>query len=668
VNRRRPIEVSVEAASEPFAVVRQRARARIRGVGGLLTVLMFAAGARGLQLAVDPDEKTLAIATDKRWAAVSTQGPRGEILDADGNMLAVSVRTPAIFVDPVYMREQEVDTAWAAAELARILEVPVAEMEQALASKGRYIRLSQGVHPKVVDELVNLGLTSKGLIIEENYRRYYPQGMLAAQVLGFINADGSAVQGMEEALDELLSGGSRVSQHRVDSRGKVLELEVRDERSIQGNTIYTTIDRAIQRAAERSLAEVMERSVPSWATAAVVEVKTGRVLALASTPGYNPNLPTGDFDTIRNRATSDAIEPGSVLKPFTMAAALEVGVARADEVLNTHSPYYIGRVPINDDHPHAQLTVSEMVKYSSNIGAAQLAQRVGADGLIQRLRAFGFGDRSGLQVFGESAGRRHPSGRLGPVELATISYGQGVTATALQLAMATATLANGGERMRPTLVDRVEDPYGEVRQEYRPVVVERVVSPETARAVLQAMVMVTEEGGTGTRAAIPGYKVGGKTGTAYKVKDGSYSKVARYATFIGFAPADDPIFAMAIIVDEPTVGSRYGGTVAAPVFAEVIGPALRARAVPPDPTLLAAAVEHDEAVVERPEVDPIRLSWVDGGWRLPDLIGRSMRDVLSSLQGADLNLQVDGTGVLASQDPPPGEVLSPGSVVSLSFR
>jgi cell division protein FtsI (penicillin-binding protein 3) len=668
VNARRPIEVSAPVAPEPYALVRDRARGRIRAVSGLLTLLMFATGARGLQLAVDPDERTLAIATDKRYAAVSTQGPRGRILDADGNMLAVSVRTPAIFVDPVYMREEGVDTAWAAAELSRILEAPLEEMEQSLASKGRYVRLSQGVHPKVVDELYHLGLTRKGLIIEENYRRYYPQGNLAAQVLGFINADGKAVQGMEEALDDVLSGSSVVAQHRVDSRGKVLELETRDERSIQGNTLYTTIDRTIQRSAERELAAVMERSAPTWATAVVVEVKTGRVVAVASAPGFNPNLPTGDFDLIRSRATSDAIEPGSVLKPFTMAAALEAGVARADEVLSTPSPFRIAGATIHDDHPHGHVTVSEMVKYSSNIGAAQLALRVGADGLIQRLRSFGFGDRSGLQVFGESAGRRHPSGRLGPVELATISYGQGATATALQLAMATATLANGGVRMRPTLVDRVEDAYGEVRQEYRPMVVERVVSEATAQAVLRAMESVTEEGGTGTRARVPGYRVGGKTGTAYKVKDGHYSKVARYATFIGFAPADDPVFAMAIIVDEPTIGSRYGGTVAAPVFAEVMGVALRARGVAPDPSLLAGASAAEQLVEERPAVEPVRLAWVDGGWRLPDLSGRSMREVLSGLQGTDLSLQVQGSGVLASQHPEPGAVLAPGSVVSLSFQ
>jgi cell division protein FtsI (penicillin-binding protein 3) len=548
------------------------------------------------------------------------------------------------------------------------LERPVVEMEEALASQSRYIRLTEGVHPKVVDELFDLGLGNKGLIIEENYRRYYPQGPLGAQLLGFLDASGAAVQGVERSLDEELSGGLRVSQHRVDSRGKVLELEIRDDRSIQGHTIHTTLERAVQRAAERALSDVMERSAPSWATAVVVEVATGRVVAMASAPGFNPNLGGGDFEVMRNHAISDAIEPGSVFKPFTMAAALDLGVATAHEVLHTKSPYFIGRVPIHDDHPHDRITVEEVVKFSSNIGAAQLAHRVGADALVQRFKAFGFGERTGIQASSESAGYRHPYGRLGPVELATISYGQGITATALQLAMATATLANDGVRMRPILVDHVEDSFGVVREEYLPMVVERVVSSETAAAVRRAMERVMESDGTGTRARVAGYRVGGKTGTAYKVKDRRYSKVARYATFVGFAPAEAPVYAMAVIVDEPTVGSRYGGPVAGPVFAQVMAAALLERGIAPDPLLLAdeeAALHVAEVLVEPV---PLRLTWMAGGWRLPDLTGRSMRDVLAGLQGAGLQLQIEGTGVLASQEPLPGRILAPGELVSLSFR
>jgi cell division protein FtsI (penicillin-binding protein 3) len=389
---------------------------------------------------------------------------------------------------------------------------------------------------------------------------------------------------------------------------------------------------------------------------------------MATKPGFNPNLPSDEFDRMRNRAVADAIEPGSVMKPFTMAIALEAGLARANEVLVTKSPYFIAGVPFHDDHPHPRVTVMEMVKYSSNIGSAQLATRVGADGMVSGFESFGFGVPTGVQTSGEAAGRRHPYAGVGPTELATISFGQGLTATAMQLAMATATIANDGVRLRPILVDRVEDSYGKLRQEYPPVMVQRVVSAETARLVRRAMEMVTEPGGTAERVRVPGYRVGGKTGTAEKVKNGAYSKVARYATFIGFAPAEQPDIAIAVIVDEPTVGSRYGGTVAGPVFVDVAAVALRHRGVPSDPSLEEKEDGEDVIVLTRPEVEPIRLTWVSGGWQMPDLSGRSLRDAVAGLQGAGLDLAVSGSGVLVEQHPSPGMTLTPGDSVSLRFQ
>lgn len=665
---------------EPPAFVRERARGRVRMVSGLLAALMLTTAARGVQLAVEPDERTLAIATDKRWAAVTVQGPRGEVLDANGNVLAKSVRTPAVFVDPSTMIERGIDLDEAAAEISAVLDLPVDQVRKALASKGRYVRLARGVHPAVADELRALGLTNKGLIIEENYHRYYPQGELAGQVLGFVGDAGGGIQGVEASFNDLLQGSELVTQHRVNSTGRVLELENRDERSIHGMTVHTTIDRDLQRSTERALQGVLEKHAPVWAAAVVVEVKTGRILAMATMPGFDPNDPGSQtFEVMRNRVVSDPVEPGSVFKIFTYSAALEEKVTRPDEIIATPSPYPIAGAMIRDDHPHARITAAEIVKYSSNVGSAQLAQRLGQKRMLSYLEAFGFGEATGVQTSHEEAGKRSPP-RVGPVELATISYGQGVTATLMQLVMGTAAIANGGVRMRPILVERVEDAYGTVRQAWEPVAEERVISEQTARLVAEAMVHVTDNDGTAPRARIPGYLVAGKTGTAYKVKDGRYSATARYAGFIGFAPADNPELAMAILVDEPTIGSRYGGIVSAPVFSEVIGPELTRRGLAVNPALMTEPAPVGEALVDAVERAPVVLTWVDdgaayglphasgAGWRMPDLSGRDLRGALAGLQGAGLDLQVEGSGLLTYQEPVPGAVVPAGSPVTLRFE
>jgi cell division protein FtsI (penicillin-binding protein 3) len=677
-------------SAEEAAAVRARARRRIRLVGGLLAGLMFLVEARGVQLALDPDPQTLEIATAKRWASVTTQGERGTILDHDGNVLATSVKHPAVFLDPRAVREwaegpanptkrtpEDIDRriGEVARKIAEILDRPYDEVRTLCDARGRYLRLAKGVHPEVADALKDAGLLRRGLIVEENYRRFYPQGAFAAQLVGFVDDSGAGQQGLEAWFDSLLEGAEVTAQHPVNRWGRVLELWHRDDKSAQGRTIHTTIDRVVQRSLESALAQVMVDSAPVSATAVVVEVKTGRILAIATAPSFNPNdvssLRQEDYARTQNLAVTAAIEPGSVFKPFTLAAGLEAGVVTLDTMLATSSPYIVYNARIRDDHPHAAITVAEMVKYSSNIGAAKVAQMVatkhGGDWLLDVYKRFGFGERSGIDTQGEARGQRRPYGNFGPVELATVSFGQGLTTSALQLGFATAAIANGGVRMQPILVDRVTDAYGRDVRTWEPTVAARVVSEDTARKVTRAMEMVIEEGGTGTRAAIDGYKVAGKTGTAQKPKGGVYS-AARRSTFIGFAPSDRPEVAMAIIVDEPTIGSRYGGIVAAPAFSTVVGAALRHRGVPVDPALVKPKKapqepSSDDGVVAH----DVELLWDGAAWTLPDLRGRSVRDVLAALQGTGLRLDVGGTGLLDSQDPPPGGRVRPGETLRLRF-
>lgn len=659
---------SVPIPVEDAGQVRARARGRVRIVGLLLGACLTATTARGVQLALEPDDRTLSIAADNRWAAVSTQGPRGEITDVNGHVLAMSVRSPAVFADPGAMRERGLDVSRIARDLSELLDVPVEELERRLNGKGRYVRLSAGVTPESAAELTRRGLTrARGIIVEENYRRYYPQGQLAAHLIGFVDDDGG-ISGLEREYNELLSGASIVSSARVNRFGALVDPSQGRERAIQGMRIHTTLDRTIQRSLERALEQTMATFEPVSASGVVVEVSTGRVLAMASAPTFNPNrLREGDINRTRNLAVGDAVEPGSVIKPLTLAAAYETGVTSPGERLLTPSPLVVSGVKLRDDHPRKSHTTESMIKYSSNIAAAMLAARLGQKRMDEYLRAFGLGEVTGVPTFGETRGSRHPR-RFGPVELATVSYGQGMTASPIQLAMAIATIGNDGVRMKPLLVTKVEDASGRTVQVYDTTVERQVVSAETARAVARAMSTVFDEGGTATEAAVPGYRAAGKTGTALKVKNGAYSKTARYATFVGFAPLDNPDIAMAIVVDEPTRVSRYGGTVAGPVFSTVMSESLQHRGVPMDPNLMPSEDEDTDLPVVPEPYAPVEVAWVGDGWTMPELHGRSMRDALAGLQGLGVHLDIGGSGLLTGQDPAPGTVLRPGDTVALRFQ
>jgi cell division protein FtsI (penicillin-binding protein 3) len=405
-----------------------------------------------------------------------------------------------------------------------------------------------------------------------------------------------------------------------------------------------------------------------------VDVKTGDILALANAPTFNPNAIGEDAEPRKNHIVADAIEPGSIFKPFTIAAAVEEGIAQPEDKIDCEGGLWvIGRSRIRDDHPHGVVTLGEVMKYSSNIGVAKLAFKMGAGTFVDYLHKFGFGSETGIALPGERRGRIRDPEEIKPIELATTAFGQGTTATPIQLAMGIATIANGGVRMKPRLVTRVEDYYGVPDRVIKPAVAERAVSEETARKTREMMALVTEAGGTGTRARVPGYVVAGKTGTAQKVKDGRYSE-ARIGSFVGFVPADDPVIAVVVIVDEPTQGSRYGGIAAAPAFAEIAGQTLRHLGVPPDPALLAEAgeadpdpVTGDETTVEDEE-ESLRLAWSGDAWTMPDLTGRTRRDVLVGLQSAGLKLELSGSGSAVAQKPSPGEVLAPGSSVSVVFQ
>ena len=677
----------LQLPAEPADHVQKRARGRIRMIGAILLGCMAVTAVRGVMLALAPGDRTVRAAAVQRWDQVTLQARRGEILDRNGHRLATSVATPNIVVDPLLVDPAQVDGL--AGELHELLDLPVAEIADKLTRPSRYVRLAMRVHPAVAARVD--ALDHPAIWVERSSRRYYPEETLASQLVGFVDNDGGGREGLEVQLDQYLRGGQILLQRRRDRRGLSVDQPMQGDLDLNvGMDVHLTIDRQIQRMTERALEDVMVRHAPKAAWAVVVDVKTGDILALANNPVFNPNAMGEDPTPRKNHVVQDAIEPGSVFKPFTVAAAMQEGAVTADTKIDCEGGNWgIGRARIHDDHPHGMATITEVIKYSSNIGSAKLAMMIGAKSFLGYVSAFGFGERTGVMLPGERTGAVRSADRIKPIELATTAFGQGVTATPLQLVMGIAALGNHGVLMKPRIVSLVEDQHGTPEFRQPPQVARRVVSAEVADAVAKMMVTVTEAGGTGTRSVVPGYLVGGKTGTAQKVENGRYG-AGRIGSFVGFIPADNPLIAIAISVDEPTIGSKYGGIVAGPAFAEIAGQTMRYLGIRPDPVLLqtqknpaatvaSAAKAAPKRTIEQEKgdalasaeadlVDDAGLGWDGAGWRVPDLSGRPLREVLAFLEGSGLQLQLEGGGLAVAQTPPPGASLRPGETLSVTFR
>ena len=675
---------------EPRAIVRDRARSRARVLAAGIVFALVAIAARGAALCLDPDDEVLAVGRAQRYATVVMRADRGDVFDRRGRRLATSVATPSVAVDPKMFEEMfararvtpDERAAMASAErhrvaidVARILGLSPADVEAEMQRDARYVKLAGLVHPQVAARID--GLDHPAVWTHLDPHRYYPEETLAAQLIGFVDSAGRGQAGLEQSLDRYLRGGSVVVQRRRDRRGLDVDRPAEvDLDANQGHDVWLTIDRQIQFFAEEALAEAAAESQPKAASALVVDVKTGDILAMANWPPFNPNTVGAPDDAWKNHLVVDAIEPGSIFKPFTIAAAVEEGLVEPESKIDCEGgSWAIGRARVRDDHPHGVVTLGEVMKYSSNIGSAKLAFKVGAPKFIDYLLAFGFADKTGVPIPGERIGRVRSADSIKPIELATTAFGQGTTATPLQLVMGIAALANEGLRMAPRLVTKVVDVHGVTEWEQSPTPLNHAVSAATAHKVTEMMALVTEAGGTGTRARIEGYRVGGKTGTAQKVEDGRYGD-KRIGSFIGFVPVEDPAITVIVIIDEPSVGSRYGGIVAAPAFSRLSERTLRYLGIAPNPDLIDSAPPNAPkrdpapqlAALEPSESVPVRLAWAHGAWTVPDLAGHGVRDVLAGFEGTGVKLDVRGSGVVVAQDPPAGGIVPPGGTLSVTFR
>lgn len=492
---------------------------------------------------------------------------RGRIADRNGDVLAVSTPMKSVWAMPAEARLTPQQTQ----QLAALLEMDAKELARRLASDKSFVFLKRQLPPEIGDRIAALKLPGVGL--DKEYRRYYPTGEMTAHVVGFTGVDDKGLEGVELAFQPQLLGHPGSRSVIKDRRGQIVE-DVGSIRPPQdGKDIRLALDSKIQYLAYSHLKQAVSDHKAKAGGAVVLDAKTGEVLALVNWPTYNPNNRerlTGA--QLRNRALTDTYEPGSVLKPFTIALALEAGKVRYDTIINcAPGKLTIGTATISDAHPHGALTVAQVIQKSSNVGTAKIAATLQPQQMWEMFDAVGLGQPPHLGFPGEVGGRLRPWKSWRPIEQATMSYGHGVSVSLIQLARAYMVFAREGDII-PLSLTRVEgDPIGATP----------VFSQQTAREVRAMLELAVQPGGTAPRAQIPGYRVAGKTGTAYKIEGGQYVK--KYvASFVGFAPASDPRLVVAVMIDEPGGAAHYGGDVAGPIFATVMSGALRTLGVPPD--------------------------------------------------------------------------------------
>ncbi|MDP2657529.1 MAG: penicillin-binding protein, partial [Candidatus Deferrimicrobium sp.] len=510
-----------------------------------------------------------------------------------------------------------------------------------------------------------------GIGTVEEPKRFYPNRELAASLVGFTNRDSEGMEGVELSLNRYLRGERGFLLCERDARGRVIVPATTPvEVNSKGHSVALTIDRNIQHVAESELQAAVEKYNARGGMAVVLSPGTGEILAMATAPSFNPNAPAGaPAEARKNRSLTDSFEPGSTFKVFTLASALELGaVSTTDRFFCENGAYHYAGKVIHDTHRYGWLTAPEVVKVSSNIGITKINERMDGDRFYDMIRAFGFGSRTGIELRGEVPGIA-PSRRGFESHLrrATVSFGQGISVTPLQLAIGMAAVVNGGKVMKPYLVREIRDQEGKTVFRGEPRELRRVLSPKTSAQMREILGKVVEEDGTGTQARIKGFLVGGKTGTAQKVEPGSgrYSATKRTASFIGFLPLNDPKLLILVVIDEPR-GQVYGGVVAAPAFNQIaVKTAYYLGIQPTETAALAAARPSGPPTPGR--ATPVSTARTAGVMVMPDLSGLSMGRVVDIMGGYSVKLSLTGSGVARAQTPAPGALLVPGTESSVTF-
>ena len=557
--------INVEGALYPW---------RFRIVVGLLLLMVSVISWRIMDLQVFNQDFLKEQGDARSVRHISIPAHRGVVTDRNGEPLAISTPVTALWANPKELKEQPIPAErWTA--LGKAIGQDARGLMQhvdQLASR-EFMYLARGLTPEQGQEVLNLKIP--GIYAQEEFRRFYPAGEVPAHLVGFTDIDDRGREGIELAYDEWLAGVPGRRQVLKDRRGHVIK-DIQVVRNAKpGKTLALSIDLRLQYLAHRELRRAMQENGAKAATLVMIDVKTGEILAMVNQPTYNPNNRRNLHPAaMRNRAMIDAFEPGSTVKPFSITAALTTGRYHPNSVVDTSPGFmHIGRYTIKDVSRGGLLDLTGILKKSSNVGISKIALDIGAEPVHSIMYQVGFGQDTGLGFPGERVGKLPSHAKWHAPEIASLAYGYGLSVTAVQLAHAYATLANEGRIVPLSLLKQEKIPQGQ-----------QVIRPDIARTVLGMLqAVVEEEGGGGVRAKVPGYHVGGKSGTAKKITGhGGYTASAYRAFFAGIAPATNPRIATVVMIDEPSTGQYYGGLVAAPVFANVVAGALRLMNIAPD--------------------------------------------------------------------------------------
>ena len=498
---------------------------------------------------------------------VEMPASRGAVMDRNGKPLAISTPVESIWASPA---EMDLDRA-ELTKLAQAIGMDRKLLAERLAERNKnFVWLKRQLSPDQAARVIALKIP--GVFQQREFRRFYPAGDVTAHVIGFTGQEDQGQEGIELAQQAQLAGSP--GQRRVikDRKGRIVEDIENLKTPREGRPLKLSIDERFQYLAHRELKTAVEANKAKGGALVMLDAKTGEVLALVNQPDYNPNnRAQWNPKQARNRSVTDTFEPGSTFKPFAVSAALEAGIVRPDTMIATGSGFIVGSKTITDSHPLNQMTVAEIIQKSSNIGTAKMALQLPSERLWSLYSELGFGTAPKTGFPGEASGRLRPVKSWKPIEQATMGYGYGVSVSALQLARAYTVFTNDGVLLPATFLKREGDVIGK-----------QILSVKTARTMAQMLETVTQTGGTATKAQVPGYRIAGKTGTAYKLVNGQYADNLYLSSFVGFGPVSNPRYIIAVTIDEPGAGKHYGGDVSAPVFANVLSQALRISGVPPD--------------------------------------------------------------------------------------
>jgi len=660
----------------------------------LAFVLLTGAGAvvyRAWDLQVVRTEVLRRMAQEQYLRDIRLSPKRGSIYDRNGAELGISVDVDSVWANPRVLQKAKRDPAEAARQLASVLSIDPDVIERRLSSMRYFVWIKRRITPHQTESVRSMKIP--GVAVLKEARRFYPNRELASHILGFADIDGVGIEGLELSFEDRLRGSLDSVPAIRDRRGDVVFSEqLLDHRAAQGDELHLTIDRTIQRAAEKEL-ELTVRTFEARAGSVVVlDPRTGEIWAMANYPTFNPNHP-GAYPSSyrRNRAVTDRFEPGSTTKVFTVAGALAKGAIRPDKTIDCEEGLIqVAEHWIHDSRKWDQLTPAQILAYSSNIGAAKIGLKMGRASLFRTLRRFGFGQPSEIELPGETSGILPHYKRWYEMDAATIAFGQGMSVNTVQLALAMGAIANRGKLMKPILVKRITDSQGQTIVETLPYARRQAIPAWDAELIADMITGVTDKGGTAEEAAIEGYLVAGKTGTAQKADyiNGGYSKDKWIASFVGFVPARRPRMVIAVVIDEPII-AHHGGTVAAPLFRRLAQKTLRHLGVPPENSrnALAANIRKRRLLLQQLEqqrqakareshsedredglIQDEAKSVDADGVRVPDLTGKDVRKALSELRELDLFIKLKGSGLVAFQKPAAGNHIPRNSTVQVRLE